>query len=207
MHRTFRRATAEPGGRVVFLGDSLTYDGWFKKDGWVRQVVAVLATRAVRIQALCAGVSGDRSIDMRARFEADVIARRPDWVVLSCGVNDVWHGPRGCTLEQFSDNVAAMLDRAHAAGIAVLCGTATIVGEDLTSPANCAVDRYNDALRDLTRERDVRLAECGQAFHDALTAPGARPGAWLTRDGVHFNARGEATMARAMLGGFGVDAG
>lgn len=203
MHRTFRRATAEPGDRVVFLGDSLTYDGWVKKDGWVRQVVAALAARAVRIQALCAGVSGDRSIDMRARFERDVVASRPSRLVLNCGVNDVWHGARGCSLEQFRENVGAMLDCAHAAGIVALCSTATIVGEDLTSLANQTLGRYNDALRILAATRGLRLAECSRAFHEALQAPGARPGAWLTEDGVHFNARGETTMARAILAAWG----
>lgn len=205
--RTGVRATVANGDAVVFLGDSLTYDGWAKKDGWVRQLVALLAARTVRIRPDCAGVSGDRSVDMRARFGTDVIARRPDWLVLNCGVNDVWHGPRGCTLSEFRDNVAAMLDGAIAAGIAVVCGTATIIGEDLTSPANRAIDAYNDELRILARERGVRLADCSRAFREALTALGARPGAWLTEDGVHLNTRGEATMARAILDGWGVGAG
>ena len=190
------------GDRVVFLGDSLTYDGWKKKEGWVRQVVKDLAGRRIRVRAIGAGVPGDRSADMRRRFEPDVIARRPDWLVLNCGVNDVWHGEAGCTLEQFRDNVAAMLDRALAAGISVRCSTATLIGEDPTSPANRSLGHYNDELRLLADARDLGVAECSRAFHAALQARDATAGMWLTEDGVHFNARGEATMARAMLDGW-----
>lgn len=100
-----------------------------------------------------------------------------------------------------------MLDRACLAGISVLSSTATIIAEDLASPANRMLARYNDALRELVAIRHLRLADCSLAFHVALGAPGARPGAWLTEDGVHLNARGETTMARAILAGWADDAG
>lgn len=190
--------------RVVFLGDSLTYDGWTKKDGWVRQVVARLAARGVKIRPVCAGVPGDRSIEMLRRFDRDVASRRPDWVVLNCGVNDVWHGAQGCTLDEFRDAVNAMLDRARDSGIAVLCSTASVIGEDVSSAANQTLASYNDAVRTLARERRLRLADCSRSFHDALRARGAIAGSWLTEDGVHLNALGAATMARAMLAGWGV---
>ena len=185
--------------RVVFLGDSLTEYGCSKRDGWVRQVVARLAAHGVKVRPVCAGVSGNRSIDLLARFQPDVVARRPDWVVVNCGVNDVWHGAQGCTLEQFRDSLAAMLDRARNAGITALCSTATLIGEDLSSAANHTLGEYNDAVRALARSRRLRLAECNGAFVEALRVPGAVPGGWLTEDGVHFNARGESAMAGAVL--------
>ena len=190
--------------RVVFLGDSLTAFGWTKKGGWVRQVVARLAAQGVKVRPVCAGVPGNRSVDLLARFERDVVARRPDWVVVNCGVNDVWHGAQGCTLDQFRDSLTAMLDRAHEAGIAVLCSTATVVGEDLAGAANHKLAAYNDAVRALARARRLRLADCNGAFAEELRAPGAVPGAWLTEDGVHFNARGERAMARAVLAAWNV---
>lgn len=194
--------TIETRERVVFLGDSLTAYGWTKKDGWVRQVVARLSARGIKIKPVSAGVPGNRSVDMLARFDRDVVARRPDWVVLNCGVNDVWHGPQGCTLEQFRAAVGAMLDRARESSIAVLCSTATIVGEDVWSAANHTLAQYNDAMRELARARRLRLADCSRAFHDALRGDG--DGGRLTEDGVHLNARGETTMARAILGGWGM---
>lgn len=191
--------------RVVFLGDSLTAYGWTKKNGWVRQVVAQLAAEGVKLRPVSAGVPGNRSIDLLARFQRDVVARKPDWVVVNCGVNDVWHGSEGCTLDQFRDSVSAMLDRAHDSGIAVLCTTATVVGEDLASAANQTLAAYNDAVRAMAVARRLRLADCNRAFAQALRAAGAIPGAWLTEDGVHFNARGETTMARSILAAWQID--
>ena len=190
--------------RVVFLGDSLTAYGCSKKDGWVRQVVARLAAQGVQLRPVCAGGPGNRSIDLLARFDRDVVARRPDWVVVNCGVNDVWHGEQGCTLDEFRDSLAAMLDRARDAGITALCSTATPIGEDLANAANLTLAAYNDAVLELATARRLRLAGCNRAFADALRAPGAVPGGWLTEDGVHFNARGETTMARAVLAAWNV---
>ena len=168
----------------------------------MRQVVARLAAQGVKLRPVCAGVPGNRSIDLLARFEQDVVRRRPDWIVINCGVNDVWHGAQGCTLDQFRDSLTAMLDRAHDSGISVLCSTATVIGEDVANAANQTLSAYNDAVRALARARRLRLADCNRAFAAALRAPGAVAGTWLTEDGVHFNARGESTMARAMLDGW-----
>jgi lysophospholipase L1-like esterase len=165
-------------------------------------VVEQLSKRGIRIHRICAGVPGDRSLDMLVRFERDVVARRPDWLVLNCGVNDVWHGAQGRTCDQFRDSVTVMLDRARDAGISVLCTTATVIGEDLAGDANRSIEAYNDVVRTLAATRALRIADCSRAFRDALRAPGVVAGTWLTVDGVHFNDRGETTMARAILDGW-----
>ena len=131
-------------------------------------------------------------------------ARRPDWVVVNCGVSDVWHGAQGCTLGQFRDSLAAMLNRAHDSGISVLCSTTTVIGEDLANAANRTLAAYNDAVLALARTRHLRVAGCNRAFVEALRAPGAIPGTWLTEDGVHFNAHGETTMAHAVVAAWNV---
>lgn len=97
-----------------------------------------------------------------------------------------------------------MLDRARDSGIATLCSTATVIGEDVSSAANHTLASYNDAVRTLARERRLRLADCSRSFHDALRAKCTVAGGWLTEDGVPLNALGEATMARAMLAGWEV---
>ena len=37
------------------------------------------------------GILGHKSTDMRIRPDRDVIKKSPDWMLLSCGVNDVGH--------------------------------------------------------------------------------------------------------------------
>ena len=44
-------------------------------------------------------LAGHKSNDMLARLEADVLSKNPQWMTLSCGVNDVWHGNKGVPLD------------------------------------------------------------------------------------------------------------
>ena len=64
-----------------------------------------------------AGVSGNKSNDMLNRLDKDVISKRPNFMTLSCGVNDVAHGVNGIPLDKYKENVTAMLDKAQAADI------------------------------------------------------------------------------------------
>ena len=47
---------------------------------------------------------------MLARLQKDVIDRHPDWVSISCGVNDVWHGERGVLLPDYKKNMTQIVD-------------------------------------------------------------------------------------------------
>ena len=65
-------------------------------------------------EVLNQGVNGERSDQIRARFERDVIDHHPGAVVLIAGVNDVYQGREaGHVIEQ----LAAMYTRAAAAKI------------------------------------------------------------------------------------------
>src|SRR5208283_3105429 len=78
--------------KVAFLGDSITAQGWGDPAGYIRLVVAGLAANGVEVVPVPAGVGGHKSNDMLARLDNDVLSKKPQWMTLSCGVNDVWHG-------------------------------------------------------------------------------------------------------------------
>lgn len=86
------------GEKIAFLGDSITAGGWSSPAGYVRLVIAGLAANGVTAEAVPAGISGHKSNQMLARLEKDVLSKKPQWMTLSCGVNDVWHGPNGVPL-------------------------------------------------------------------------------------------------------------
>ena len=119
--------------RVAFLGDSITAQGWSNAHGYVRLVVAGLQANGVAITPLPAGVGGHKSNDMLARLEHDVLAKQPDWVLISCGMNDVIHGAKGIPLDQYRANMTAIVTRCQKAGIKVaLCTTTTAGAWDLS---------------------------------------------------------------------------
>src|SRR5690349_17494201 len=79
------------GQKIAFLGDSITQGGT-GPDGYVTLTIRGLEANGVKATAIPAGISGHKSNDMLARLERDVLSKKPDWMTLSCGVNDVWHG-------------------------------------------------------------------------------------------------------------------
>jgi lysophospholipase L1-like esterase len=186
------------GERLAFLGDSLTQGGWEKPDGWVRTVVSELGRRGVEVEVIPAGMGGHRSVEMAARLQADVLDQHPDAVLVSCGVNDVWGGDDGVALDAYSGHLEDIVIRCQAAGARVAILTSTIIGEDLDGDANRRLASYNDFLRDLAGRRGCLRIETNGAFVDAVRS-GPGTGDHLTDDGVHFNTRGEAVMAAAVL--------
>jgi lysophospholipase L1-like esterase len=191
------------GQKIAFLGDSITAGGMGPL-GYVSLTIAGLRTNGVDATAIGAGVSGHKSNDMLARLDRDVIGRKPDWMTLSCGVNDVWHGERGVPLEAYRTNITAIVDKAQAAGIKVMILTATVIGEDLNNPNNQKLAAYNDFLRALAKEKSCLLADLNADFQKVLKAS-EKPGGILTGDGVHMNATGNQLMAKGILRAFGLD--
>ena len=121
--------------------------GWLSA-GWKRT--------ASKPQAIGAGISGHKSNDMLARLDRDVIGRKPDWVTISCGVNDVWHGATGVPLEPYKKNMTEIVDKCQAAGIKVVLLTSTMITEDAGAVFNQKLAAYNDFLRELAKEKKCR---------------------------------------------------
>src|SRR5205085_2328900 len=136
------------------------------------------------------------------RLERDVLSKKPDWMTLSCGVNDVWHGERGVPLEPYKKNITQIVDRAQAAGIKVVILTSTLIGEDVPNPNNQKAIPYNEFLRELAKEKKCPLADLNAEMQAALKAAApAHPkgGNILTVDGVHMNPAGNQMMAVGVL--------
>jgi lysophospholipase L1-like esterase len=194
------------GQTVAFMGDSITQQGASSPSGYVNLVKSGLAANGVEIKIIPVGIGGHKSNDMRDRLERDVLSKKPDWMTLSCGVNDVWHGARGVTLEDYKTNINDILDRCAKANIRVMILTATQIGPKVTDAANTKLDGYNAFLREQARARNLPLADLNadmlaQQQADELakiTTP-------LTGDGVHMNHRGNIMMAKGVLKAFGLD--
>lgn len=133
------------------------------------------------------GINGQRSDEIRARFEEDVIAHQPAVVVIIAGVNDVYQGRPP---HQVKEDLAAMYARARQAGIRVVAGT--IVPYNTATPAqNAAMHEINDWIR----------AQAGILFVDtraAVTSPASPDRLISSPDGLHPDAAGYRRMADAI---------
>lgn len=193
------------GDRIAFLGDSITQYG-NGPVGYVNLVMKGLevagVTNAVKIPA---GVSGHKSDNMRGRLQKDVLDKHPQWMTLSCGVNDVWHGARGVPLDAYKTNISNILDRCAEAGVKVVVLTATMIGENPNNVNNRRLAAYNDFLREEAAARSLPLADLNADMQALLkTYPPEVKGNKLTADGVHMAWDGNRMMARGVLRAFGV---
>ncbi|HEY0008960.1 MAG TPA: GDSL-type esterase/lipase family protein, partial [Tepidisphaeraceae bacterium] len=160
------------GESIAFLGDSITYFGAFAKDapyfskenpgGYVRLVASGLATQGIDVTVIPAGIGGNTSTHMLGRLEKDVLSKKPTWMTLSCGVNDVMH--KAVELEEYKKNVTAILDRCEKAGVKVVVLTATQIGLPVTGAANVKLADYNAFLRDTAKARNLLLADVNAAM-------------------------------------------
>jgi len=193
------------GQKVVFLGDSVTGLGWSVPGGYINLVVSGLEAQGIKVTPIPAGVGGNTSREMLARLDHDVLSAKPDWMTLSCGVNDVWGRERGVDLETYKKNVASIVDKAEAAGIKVMILTATPIYEVAITEFSPKLDLYNDFLRQFAKERKLPLADVNAAWMNAMKDEKPRWGTrFLTIDGVHPNPDGHRLMAQAILEAFGL---
>lgn len=137
------------------------------------------------------GVNGERSDQILARFDRDVLARRPRVVVIIAGVNDVYQGrPAAHVIEQ----LAAMYDRAKRAGIEVVAGT--IIPYDTATPdQNARMRAVNEWIR-TTAAADPSIAYVDTRA--AAAAAGDPDRLFESPDGLHPSPAGYRRMADAI---------
>ncbi|MBT3202113.1 MAG: DUF1080 domain-containing protein [Phycisphaerales bacterium] len=203
--KTAGKLALTKGQKIAFLGDSITAAG-ARKGGYCRLVLSALNKQGFEVTGVFAGIGGHKSNQMLARLEKDVLKHKPDWMTLSCGVNDVWHGARGVALGPYKKNITEIVTRAQAAGVKVMLLTSTMIKEDQSTALNQKLLPYNAFLKQLAKDKKCLLADLNTEMQEALKKfPADAPkGKQLTRDGVHMNALGNAMMARGVLKAFGL---
>jgi lysophospholipase L1-like esterase len=137
------------------------------------------------------GINAQRSDQIAARFEEDVIAKKPAVVVIIAGVNDVYQGRPA---QDVKTQLAAMYRRAHDAGIRVVAGS-IIPYNSATADQNARMHEINDWIRTQGR------GDPGVIFVDtraAAAAPGKPDLLAGSPDGLHPDPAGYRKMADAI---------
>jgi acyl-CoA thioesterase-1 len=138
------------------------------------------------------GINGERSDQIAARFDEDVIAKHPAVVVIIAGVNDVYQGRMAIDVER---QLADMYSRAYKAHIIVVGGTIL--------PYNTATADQNARMRDINAWIRMRSedAQAGIVFADtrpAVAAPDNPDLLASSPEGLHPDAGGYRKMADAL---------
>lgn len=183
-------AASRPSGPVVFMGDSITQ---FWQTGIPPAYPAANPTISELVPgAVDAGVAGQTTGQMLARFQADVIARHPSVLVLLGGTNDLRLDPYATT-----SNIVSMVGQAQAAGIRVIIGTippsalwtaSTFLAESQTPSA---IRAWNASLKMIAADYGCPLVD----YYSVMVNPnGTENTALFDPDDIHPNSAGYAAM-------------
>lgn len=199
----FPELPLQPKARFVCLGDSITE----AQPGYV-SLLGAFVTAAYperQVQFINAGVSGNRVIDLLPRLRRDVVDRKPDWVTIMIGVNDVWHdflpALQGVPLDEFTRSYRQVITTLREqTGARLLLITPTCIGEDRENPENRRLAAYVQAVKDLGQESGLPVIDMNRRFWDVIAAGRAvNPEFSLTTDGVHPTLVGHMVIATTIL--------
>jgi lysophospholipase L1-like esterase len=168
--------------RTVFIGDSITGE-WSEQPEFMSQSNWVDA-----------GIAGQNSDQIQARFQSDVIDLKPSFVHILAGTNDMfagWNLCAGGTRPDTCANIKAMVQAAEANNIIPVLGTippwgvgtlATQIDPDLVA-RNARIDAFNAWLKEYATEEGITLVDyhsllcdsTGDAYIPSLTIDGVHP--------------------------------
>ena len=199
----------ESGQTILFVGDSITdaeRTGTAPPygTGYVALVRNLLLARypELGLSIVNHGVGGDTTRDLAARWERDVVAVRPDWLVCMIGINDVWRAFGGIAsqavpLPEYTTRLRTLLDRARqATGARLILMTPYMIEPNLAQPMRRQMDVYGAAVREIAEQYDAVFVDTQAAFDAVLQT--TLPSAWA-EDQIHPNGPGHAVIALAFL--------
>jgi len=174
-------SASEP--RVVFMGDSIT-------ELWDRDSGKFFASKGY----IGRGIGGQTTPQMLVRFQQDVVALKPQVVVINAGTNDIAGNTGPSTLEMIEDNLTSMAQIAVSSEIKVVLASVTPAYD---YPWKRGLDPAEKvvALNSWMKDYCVRT---GCIYADYFTPMsdekhGMKEG--LSRDGIHPTPVGYAIMA------------
>jgi len=216
--------TPEPkSGGIVMFGDSTTA----ARPGAIKKVYAVQVEESLRgrgstLAIYNAGIGGNTTRDARKRFERDVLQHQPRVIVMQFGINDsavdLWKEPPVTTprvpLDEYLENLRAMVTAAQQQKAAVILMTTNPIrwtpalkARYGKPPFDAAAEdgfdtlylsAYNEALRKLAAELNVRLVDVRAAYPAFAVKHGTTIDGLLL-DGMHPNDLGHQLVSELLV--------
>ncbi|MDD6311809.1 MAG: GDSL-type esterase/lipase family protein [Firmicutes bacterium] len=182
--------------KIVFMGNSLVNGFPFGRTKSFPGVMRRKMKAAGQdINIVNCGVNGESSVQMLRRFDTDVISRTPDYVFISCGVNDFIYRERGP--REVFENIETMSKMAESAGIKVVLMTPPFVHEEMATRiwlVGCGID-YAKVNTQISALRQLIIGS-GREYFD-LHAIYPECGEYL--DGLHPTESGYEFIADRLI--------
>jgi acyl-CoA thioesterase I len=201
----------KPGNVILFQGDSITDTGRDQEItepnidhaagvGYCNHLMAyMLRTRpADKLRFYNRGLSGNRIVDLYARWKVDAINLKPDIISILIGVNDTWHEfnfANGVEPVRYAQVYRMLLEytQQQLPGIQwVLCEPFVLPCGVVTEAWVAEINERRRIVQQLAAEIEACFVPFQSALNQVLTL--APPEYWV-HDGVHPTLAGHRVLA------------
>jgi lysophospholipase L1-like esterase len=176
-------APAAGASRVVFMGDSIT-DGWGRRYGKFFEGKPYVNR----------GISGQTTPQMLIRFRPDVIALKPQAVVILAGTNDIAGNTGPMTLEAIEDNLASMAELAKGNNVRVVLASVMPVCDYIRPQTVQRPPEKIIALNAWIKDYAAKNNHVYLDYYSAMLDDKQMLRQEMTDDGLHPNAAGYEIM-------------
>lgn len=207
--------------RIVFTGDSVT-DFQRKRPvgeglwegvgtGYVRQIHTLMNAlhpeTVIRISNT--GISGNNILDLKARWQQDVLDLKPDWVSMMIGINDVWRKfdepdifEGHITPQQYETAYREIIEQTLPRVKGMIVMTPYFMEPNRQEPMRADMDVLGSVVKKLAAEYGLICVDTQQAFDDYFQY---RHPDYIAWDRVHPNQAGAMILAKAWLKAVGFE--
>ncbi len=205
----------KPNSTMLFQGDSITDTGRNREIAQPNQGSALGTGYAnlISAQLLAArpndklkfynrGISGNRVVDLYARWRVDAINLQPDVISILIGVNDTWHGfmaNNGVEVDRYATVYRMLLDytRQQLPNVQfVLCEPFVLACGVVKDEWVAEMDQRRVIVQMLAQEFDAIFVPFQAVLNEGLAQ--AKPDYWAA-DGVHPTPAGHRLLAQAWI--------
>lgn len=205
----------EPNQKLLVIGDSVTDadrsrpvgEGLFEAigKGYVSLVDASLQVNhpAHRIRVVNMGCSGNNVRDLKARWDSDVLALKPDWVAVMIGINDCWRffdcpnqTEWGVPLAEYRATLQSLVAATRPLVRGMILMTPYFLEPNRADPMRVMMDSLGQAVREIAATNDCRLVDTQAAFDRLMEQLHPMSIAW---DRIHPNKIGQTLLAQSLL--------
>lgn len=161
------------------------------------------------IRVINAGVDGNTILGVASRWGCDVLSRKPDWISLLIGINDVWRQfdqPRVVEShvppEIFEKTLDRLVVQARGRVRGMVLMTPFMVEPNRQDAMRSRMDEYGSIVKRVSKRRRTLCVDT-QPLMDTVTKY-THPMS-LAWDRIHVNCVGHLLLARAFLEAVGAD--
>ena len=197
------------GDTIAFAGDSTTDAGKLSTPdglgcGYVKLVRdALFAFRPYEnFRVVNAGISGNTSADLLARWDRDVAAFSPEVIFCMIGINDVWRHfdyldplDKRISEEEYAENIGKICDLAEGAREFCLM-TPYYMERNRTDEMRVLTEKYAARMKEAAKDRGIKVIDLQKVFDEYMQG---RPGQSVSWDRVHPGSVGSMLIAREVL--------